>query len=241
LYLENRKNGFDMQAKKYSIKDWAEDDKPREKLLRKSPHALSDAELLAILINHGTPEKSALDLARDMMALVHNNLSELGKLNIKELMAFKGIGLAKAITILAALELGRRRHAAGSLLKPVIRDSKDVAIYLQSLLKDSSQEVFGAVYLNQGNRINHVGFITSGGIAGTVADPRTVIKIALEVEAVSLILYHNHPSGNLKPSKADEQLTARIREAARFFDIKVLDHLIVSEEGYLSFADEGMM
>lgn len=230
-----------MQAQKYSIKDWPKDDQPREKLLRKNPSALSDSELLAILIHHGTPDRSAVDLAKDVLALGHHNLNTLGKLTVRDLMKIKGIGQAKAISICAALELGRRRHGATGLEKMVIKDSKTVASYLQSLLKDYTYEVFAVVFLNQGNRIKNFSIISTGGITATVADPRVILKKALEEEAVGLILCHNHPSGNLRPSRADEELTRKMQEACRYFDIRLLDHLIVSEEGYFSFADEGMM
>lgn len=230
-----------MQAQNYSIKQWAKDDRPREKLRAKGASALSDAELLAILLHHGTRDKSAVDLARELLALGKNNLSELGKLSIAELSRVKGIGEAKAITIVAALELGRRRQATASLEKAVVTSSADVARYLQSLLRDHRHEVFAVLFLNRANKINHFQVVSQGGITGTVADPRIILKKALEEDAVSLILCHNHPSGALKPSRADEELTFKIKEAARYFDIKVLDHLIVSEEGYFSFADEGLI
>ena len=230
-----------MQAEKYLIRHLAKDDKPREKLLSKSAAALSDSELIAILINHGTRDKSALDLAKEILLLGKNNLNELGKLSVDQLMTIKGIGKAKAVSIAAALELGRRRQAGIILDKPVLKESRDVALYMQSLLKDHHQEFFGVVYLNQANRVNHFEIVSQGGITGTVADPRIILKKALEKNAVSLILCHNHPSGSLKPSKADQELTIKIKEAAKFFDIKVLDHLIVSDEGYYSFADEGLM
>jgi len=230
-----------MQAQKYSIKDWAKDDRPREKLLSKSPSALSDSELLAILINNGSRQKSAVDLAREMLNLGKNNLAELGRLSVKDLMTIKGIGEAKAITIAAALELGRRRQAAGFLEKTHVKHSADIALYLQSLLRDRTQEVFAVIFLNQANKINHFDIISEGGITGTVADPRIILKLALQYEAVSLVLCHNHPSGNLRPSRADEALTHKIKEAAKYFDIKVLDHIIVSNEGYYSFADQGIL
>jgi len=230
-----------MQAQKYSIKDWAKDDRPREKLLSKSPSALSDSELLAILINNGSRQKSAVDLAREMLNLGKNSLAELGRLSVKDLMTIKGIGEAKAITIAAALELGRRRQAAGFLEKTHVKHSADIALYLQSLLRDRTQEVFAVIFLNQANKINHFDIISEGGITGTVADPRIILKLALQHEAVSLVLCHNHPSGNLRPSRADEALTNKIKEAAKYFDIKVLDHIIVSNEGYYSFADQGIL
>lgn len=230
-----------MQAQNYSIKQWAKDDRPREKLRTKGAPALSDSELLAILLHHGTREKSAVDLAKEILLLGKNNLSELGRLSIADLSRIKGIGEAKAITIIAALELGRRRQASASLEKPVIASSSDVARYLQSLLRDHRHEVFAVLFLNRANKINHFQVVSQGGITGTVADPRIILKRALEEDAVSIILCHNHPSGALKPSRADEELTLKIKEAARYFDIKVLDHLIVSEEGYFSFADEGLI
>ncbi len=230
-----------MQANKHSIKDWAKDDRPREKLLSKSPMALSDSELLAILIGMGTRDKSAVDLAKEILFLGKNSLAELGKLSIKELMKVKGIGEVKAITIAAALEIGRRRQALGSLEKPVVRDSKEIAGYLQAILRDHHHEVFAVVFLNRANKITHFEIVSQGGITGTVADPRIILKKALEEDAVSLILCHNHPSGNLKPSRADEELTSKIAEAAKYFDIKILDHIIVSEDGYYSFADGGIL
>jgi len=230
-----------MQAQNYSIKAWAEDDQPREKLLSKNPNGLTDTELLAILIGKGTREKNAVDLARELLSLVKNNLNELGKLGYHDLLKLNGIGKVKAILILAALELGRRRHNSGALEKPVVRDSRQVAGYLRVMLQDHCREVFAVIYLNQANRVNHFEVISQGGITGTVADPRLILKKALESLAVNIILCHNHPSGNLKPSKADEELTFKIREAARFFDIKVIDHIIVSHDGYFSFADEGLM
>lgn len=230
-----------MQEKKYSIKEWAKDDRPREKLRMKGPQTLSDSELLAILIINGTRQKSALDLAKEVLQLGKNDLSALSKLTVRDLMKIKGIGEAKAISIAAALEIGRRRQALSALQKESITSSADVATYLQTLFKDHQHEVFAVLFLNQANKINHFQIISEGGITGTVADPRIILKKALEENAVSLILCHNHPSGSLKPSKADEELTKKIKEAARFFDIKVLDHLIVSEEGYYSFADEGIL
>jgi len=157
------------------------------------------------------------------------------------LMKIKGIGEAKAITIAAAMELGRRRQAAASLEKPIVSSSADVAIFLQTSLRDYRHEVFAVIFLNRANKINDFKIISEGGITGTVADPRIILRTALEKEAVSLVLCHNHPSGSLKPSRADEELTQKIKEAAKYFDIKVLDHLIVSDDGYYSFADEGIL
>jgi DNA repair protein RadC len=230
-----------MQENKYSIKQWAKDDRPREKLLNHGPAYLSDSELLAILLHHGTRDKSAVDIAKEVMQLGKNNLNEVGKLSVKELMRIKGVGEAKAITIAAALEIGRRRQAGSYLQKPQLQTSRDVANYLQSLLQDHHREVFAVAFLNQANKINHVEIISEGGITGTVADPRVILKRALEENAVSLILCHNHPSGSLKPSRQDEEITRKIKEAAKYFDIKVLDHIIVSDAGYFSFADEGIL
>jgi DNA repair protein RadC len=228
-----------MTEGKFSIKEWAKDDRPREKLLSKSPGSLSDAELLAILIRNGTPGNSAVELARSIMHLVRNDLLKLGRLSVRELMKVKGIGQAKAISIAAALELGRRCQAVVPPDKHTVKSSRHVAVYIQAQLRDFRHEVFGVVFLNQAGKINHFEIISQGGITGTVADPRLILKKALEEDAVSIILCHNHPSGSLHPSKADEELTVKIREAAKYFDIKLLDHVIVSEEGYFSFADQG--
>ncbi|MGB8193428.1 MAG: DNA repair protein RadC [Chitinophagaceae bacterium] len=229
-----------MQAQKYSIKDWALDDQPREKLYRKSPAALSDSELLAIIINQGTRETSAVQLAKDVLALGKNDLNTLGKLSVRELMSIKGMGFAKAVKIAAALEL-RRRSCVLNLEKDIFRESRDVANYLRSRFKDHTNEVFGVLFLNQGNRINHFEILSTGGITSTVADPRIVFKKALLENAVSIILCHNHPSGSLKPSRSDIELTRNIIEAGKYLDIQLLDHIIVSEEGYYSFADEGLI
>lgn len=224
-----------------SIKNWAIDDRPREKLLSKGATALSDSELLAILINIGNKEKSAVELAREILQLGKNNLNELGKLSVNDLMKIKGIGEAKAITLTAALELGRRRQASSSLLKSSVTSSQDIAEYFRVTLKDYPYEVFAIVFLNRGNKINHFEIISKGGITGTVADPRIILKKALECDATSIVLCHNHPSGNLRPSRADQELTIKIKEAAKYFDIKVMDHLIVSEDGFFSFSDEGLL
>jgi DNA repair protein RadC len=176
-----------------------------------------------------------------VLLLGKNNLDELGRLSVRDLMNIKGIGEAKAITIAAALELGRRRQAASFLIKLQVRQSKDVAGYLQALLKDYKHEVFAVLYLNRSNKINRFEIISEGGITGTVADPRIILKRALQEDAVSLVLCHNHPSGNPKPSKADIDLTNKVKEAAKFLDIRVMDHIIVSNEGYYSFADDGII
>ncbi len=229
-----------MQEKKYAIKHWAIDDRPREKLLSKNPASLSDSELLAILINKGYRDKNALELAREILQLGKNNLNELGRMPVKKIMKIRGIGMAKAITIAAALELGRRRQANLALLKPIIKSSGDMANYLVPLLRDYRYEVFGVVFLNRANAIIKFEIISEGGITGTVADPRIILKKALQEDAVSIILCHNHPSGNLQPSKQDIELTGKIREAGKFLDINVIDHIIVSENGYFSLADAGL-
>jgi DNA repair protein RadC len=230
-----------MQEKKYSIKNWAKDDRPREKLLLKGADTLSDSELLAILISNGNKDKSALELARDVLKMGKDSLHELGKLSVKELIKVKGIGEAKAIAIAAALELGRRRHAVSYIQKKAANSSNEIAGFLQSKLKDFQHEVFAVIFMNRANKINHFEVLSEGGLTGTVADPRIILKKALEENAVSLILCHNHPSGSLKPSRADQDLTKKIKQAANYFDIRVADHIIISESGYYSFADEGIL
>lgn len=224
-----------------SIKNWAEDDRPREKLLQKGPASLSNSELLAILINNGTKNKSAIDLSKEILKLGKDNLNELGKLSVKDLQKVKGIGVAKAVSIAAAMELGRRRQGAEALDKPRITSSFAIAEYLKSILQDELREVFIVVFLNAANKVNSHHIISTGGITGTVADPRVIIKKALDENATRIILSHNHPSGSVKPSEADIQLTKKIKEAANLMDILVLDHVIVSNESFFSFADEGLM
>lgn len=230
-----------MQAKNYPIKDWAEEDRPREKLLSKNPMHLSNSELLAILLRMGSTGQSAVDLAQDILKYANNDLNTLFKLTINDLMCIRGIGMSKAAAILAALELGRRRHALEAFDRSVVSNSHEVANYLRTLLRDRPTEMFAVLYLSVSNRIRHFGIISEGGITGTVVDPRLILKKALEVNAVNLILCHNHPSGHLQPSAADRLITRKIKEAAQLFDITLLDHLIVSDEGYFSFADEGVM
>jgi DNA repair protein RadC len=195
-----------MQEHKYSIKQWAKDDRPREKLLLNGAETLSNSELLAILIHNGSKEKTAVDLAKEILKLGKDNLNELGKLSIKELIKIKGIGEAKAITIAAALELGRRRQTTDPLEKSIIKSSADIARFFQSKFRDYRHEVFAILYLNQANKVNHFEIVSEGGITGTVADPRIILRKALEQDAVNIVLCHNHPSGSLKPSRADEQL-----------------------------------
>lgn len=225
-----------------SIKHWAEDDRPREKMLLKGYAALSNAELLAILINNGTKDKSAVDVAKELLAAANNDLQKLGGLSIKEIlkMKVKGIGEAKAVTIAAALELGVRRETAG-VKKDVINTSKDIANYLRAKLQHKKEEVFMVIFLNSANKINHTEIISHGGLTGTVADPRVILKIALQHDATRLILCHNHPSGNTNPSRGDREITQKILEAARLLEITIMDHIIVGEDGHFSFADNGML
>jgi len=230
-----------MQEQNYSIKKWAKDDQPREKLRSRGAQLLTDSELIAILIGKGTRKRNAVDVAKDILRLGKNNLAELGKLTVKELMKVSGVGLTKAITISAALEMGRRREMSVAIDKLTVKSSKEIASYIKSLLRDLLNEVFGVVFLNRANRIRHYEVISVGGITGTVADPRIIFKKALAEDAVGIILFHNHPSGNLQPSKADEELTKKIIQAGILFDIRILDHIIVSECGYFSFADEGLI
>jgi len=224
-----------------SIKTWAVDDRPREKMLLKGYAALSNAELLAILINNGTKETSAVDVAKQLLTAVDNDLPKLGKLSVKEIIKLKvkGIGEAKAVSIVAALELGLRRDVNEKKLDIVIQ-SKDAAEYLRARLKYLSYEVFAVVFLNRANKIKHYEVISEGGITGTVADPKIIVAAAIKSNACSIILCHNHPSGNLQPSKADEEITRKIKEAAKFFDLSVVDHLIVSKAAYFSFAEAGL-
>lgn len=230
-----------MQEHKYSIKDWSKDDRPREKLLDQGAENLSNSELLALLIRAGTRQKSAVDLARELLQLGKNNLVELGKMSVSDFMKVAGIGEAKAIAITAALELGRRRQAAVALDKTRVASSNDIAHFLRHKLADFPHEVFAALFLNQSNKVNHFEILSTGSITGTIADPKRVLKRALEQNAVNIVLCHNHPSGSLRPSRADEQLTSKMKQAAALLDIRVLDHIIVSEEGYYSFADEGLL
>ena len=228
--------------RKFSMKDWADDDQPRKKLLQNGAQSLSNSELLAILINNGTQSLSALDLAKGLLNSTDNDLQKLASLSVREIVKkkIKGIGEAKAIGIAAALELGIRRHAS-STKKDRVQQSGDIANYLRANFEYRKQEVFSVVFLNRGNKITHIEIISEGGITGTVADPRIILKKALEHNATAIILCHNHPSGNTRPSKADELITQKIKQAAGLLDIVVMDHIIVSNEGYFSFADEGIL
>lgn len=222
-----------------SIKEWAVEDRPREKILYKGIFALSDAELIAILIGSGNSKQSAVDLARDILKLADNKLNKLGKLEIEDLQKLNGIGRAKAINILAALELGRRRKSAEITDDSIIKSSNDVYTIFHPLLSDLKYEEFWLTYLNRSNRIISRHKISQGGISGTITDVRLIMKKALELLASSIIICHNHPSGNKEPSEADKRITAKIKEASAYFDISLLDHLIVTDNGYYSFADNG--
>lgn len=225
----------------FSIKNWSQDDQPREKLRDKGKATLSDAELLAILIGSGNRNESAVALCKRIFASVDNNLSELGKLSIKQLMSFKGIGEAKAISIIAALELGRRRRAEDALEKKKIKSSLSVFELMQPVIGDLPHEEFWIVYVNNSNKVIQKNQLSKGGITGTLVDVRLVLKTALEVGATGIILAHNHPSGTLRPSKADKELTQKLKRAGTSLDIKVLDHLIITEKAYFSFADENLL
>ncbi len=224
-----------------TIKAWAEEDRPREKLLAKGRHSLSDAELLAILLGSGSHQETAVDLAKRILQSIENDLQDLGKSSLAELMRFKGIGEAKAITIVAALELGRRRQLSNIRQKPQISCSRDAFNILAPFLVDLPHEEFWILLLNRSNRVIAREQVSIGGISGTVVDAKIIFHKAIEGRASSIILCHNHPSGNLEPSAADQRLTKKLIEAGKTLDVFVLDHLIVSEMGYFSFADEGLM
>ena len=223
-----------------TIKAWAEEDRPREKLLTKGKHALSDAELIAILIGSGNREETAVDLSKRILKSVENNLNELGKSSVKELMKFKGIGEAKAITIVAALELGRRRQMSDIKERPQIRSSRDAYNIIAPMLIDLAHEEFWILLLNRSNHVIGRANISIGGTAGTIVDAKIIFKKALEMQASGMILCHNHPSGSLQPSQADISVTRKLKQGGTYLDINILDHLIVSEKGYCSLADEGL-
>lgn len=223
------------------IKTWAEEDRPREKLQNKGATYLTDAELLAILLGSGSREESAVGLARRILRAVDNDLQELGKKTIADLCQFKGIGLAKAITIIAAMELSRRRQLSDIKTKTQIKSSREVFQLLAPIMMDLHHEEFWIVMLNRANRVLGKVQISSGGVSGTVVDAKIVFRKALEERATSIILTHNHPSGNLKPSQADIDLTQKLKKAGQNIDIQVLDHIIISAKGYFSFADEGLL
>ncbi|CAM4182770.1 MULTISPECIES: RadC family protein [Gillisia] len=225
----------------FTIKNWAIDDRPREKLLQKGKLSLTDAELIAILIGSGNRDESAVELSKKILSNNQNNLNILGKQSVSQLMHFKGIGEAKAISIIAAMELGRRRRSEEALENVKVTSSNSVFEVLQPILGELAHEEFWILYLNNANKIIEQFQVSKGGITGTLVDVRVTLRKALELGAVSLILAHNHPSGNLNPSEADKQLTLKLKTAAESMDIKILDHLIVTEKSYFSFADEGLM
>lgn len=231
-------NYMDQHYNTFSIKAWNEDDRPREKLVTKGKIALSDAELIAILIGSGNREESAVGLSQRILASVDNNLNELGRVTVSQLMEFKGIGEAKAISIVGALELGRRRRHEAALERKKVTSSESVFELLQPIIGDLPHEEFWALYLNSANKVLQTIQLSKGGLTSTIVDIRLTLKTALQLGAVGIILAHNHPSGNLKPSAADNQLTKKLKLAGESLDIKILDHLIITENAYFSFADE---
>ncbi|MBE7653297.1 DNA repair protein RadC [Tenacibaculum finnmarkense genomovar finnmarkense] len=227
--------------KKKSIKLWALDDRPREKLMLKGKAALSSAELIAIIIGSGNREQSAVGLSQKIVASVNNDLNALAKLSLEELMSFKGIGEAKAISIVTALEIGKRRQFIESNRISKITSSLDAATILQPLIGDLGHEEFWVLYLNNSNKVVAKHQLSKGGFTATLVDVRLLYQKALKVSAVGIIVAHNHPSGKLKPSNSDIQLTAKIKQAGVTLDIKLLDHLIITEKTYFSFADQEML
>jgi len=229
-----------MEQNSLPINQWAEDDKPREKLMLKGKQVLSDAELIAILIGSGSRNESAVDLSKRILSKVEN-LKALGRMTLQQLMEFKGIGEAKAVTILAAMELGRRRGSEEEVELKKISSSKSVFDIMQPIIGELIHEEFWVLYLNNSNKVIYKSQLSKGGITGTVVDIRIVFKTAFEQNAVNIILCHNHPSGILQASDADKQITRKLKEAGKMLDINVLDHLIVTNSGYISFADDGIM
>lgn len=229
-------------AVKLTIREWARDDRPREKMLDKGSLAMSDAELLAILVRTGTPRQNALELARSILSSVDGDLDRLGRLGVAELMKVEGIKKAKAITIAAALELGRRRKEGGTRERASIRSSADAFQELRPMLADLGHEQFWLLFLDRGCRMIRTPFLLSeGGMHGTVADPKLIFKHALDHRASCVVLAHNHPSGQLRPSDEDIHLTRKMVEGGKLLDIVVQDHLIIAGQGYFSFADQGML
>lgn len=225
----------------FTIKHWAEGDRPREKLLQKGREYLSDAELLAILIGSGSKNESAVEVCKKVLSKAGDNLNELGRFSVKQLMEVKGIGEARALTIVAALELGRRRRSSEALEKKKISSSSSVFELMQPKVGELPHEEFWILYLNNSNKVIQELALSKGGITGTLVDVRLAFKQALQLAATAVILVHNHPSGNLNPSAADKQLTQKFRTAGESLDIKVLDHIIITEKSYFSFADEGLL
>ena len=225
----------------FPIRSWSEDDKPREKLLLKGKTALSDAELIAILIGSGSRNESAVSLRQRILASVDYNLNALGKLSVNQLNHFKGIGDAKAITIQAAMELGRRRRLEAAVELHKITSSKTIFDIMQPIIGELAYEEFWIIYLNNANKIISKSQLSKGGITGTVVDVRLVFKTALELGAVGIILVHNHPSGTIQPSEADKQITQKLKSGGEYLDIRILDHIIVTETQYFSFSDAGIL
>jgi len=223
------------------IKSWAVEDRPREKLLTKGKRALTNSELIAIILGSGTHDSSAIDVAKLILNHFDNDLNLLAKSSVNELKRFKGIGPVKAITLTAALELGRRKQTSKGKILPQISSSHDAYIHLKPFFDDQTVEYFYVGLLNQNNRLLNIVQISKGGIAGTVVDPKIIFKQALENRAVSIILAHNHPSGNMKPSQADITITKKLIQAGKTLDIKIVDHLILTDFGYVSFLDEGWL
>ncbi len=227
--------------KNLTIREWSPEDRPREKMLLKGKSALSDAELIAILIGSGTGTHSAVEVAKNLLQIAGNNLHTLGALGVKELTRVKGVGEARAVAVAAALELGRRRREFLPDEKPKISGSRDAFELVKANLMDLPHEEFWVLLLNRANRLIRKQQVSIGGVAGTVADPKIIFKLALEELSSGIIVAHNHPSGNLVASQADIQLTQRLKEAGKLLEIQVLDHLIVAGHRYFSFADEGML
>ena len=225
----------------FPINEWSEDDRPREKLVKKGKASLSDSELMAILLGSGSRNESAVALSQRIMASVENNLNQLGKLDILELTGFHGVGLAKAVTVIAALELGRRQRSQGALERKKIISSHSVFEFIQPIIGELPHEEFWILYVNNSNKVLESAQLSKGGITGTLVDIRLALKKALQLNAVAIILAHNHPSGSLKPSKADIDLTKKLKTAGESLDIKVLDHLIITEKAYFSFADSSLL
>jgi len=232
---------LDKKQPNTSIKSWSLEDRPREKLLEKGRSVLTDSELLAILIGSGIPGESAVDLSRKMLQTVDNSLNNLGKLSIKELTKFKGIGEARAIVIAAALELGRRRQVSEAEDIESIKSSKDIFDIMSPYLSDLQVEEFWVLLLNKSNKIIKKELISKGGVSATVVDIKLIFKSAIDNLASSIVLLHNHPSGNIKPSKEDIRLTQKVKEACEFMDVNLLDHIIIANKNYLSFIDEGLV
>jgi len=225
----------------FPIKNWAEDDRPREKLQLKGKNTLSNAELIAILFRSGNLTESAVDIAKRILNKVGDNLVEVSRMSIEDLLEFKGIGRVKAATLIAALELGKRRNETEVLMKEKISGSKDAFEIFRNVIGDQIYESFWIIMLNKANRVIHRCCISEGGISGTIVDQKKIYKIALDHHASSIILGHNHPSGNIHPSEADQKITKKIKEAGALLDVAVLDHIIVGDDKYYSFADEGVL